>query len=144
MRSLIFVFKDGTEVESSYEPPYSVNEQLDWEEHFRSSFLAIQQCVEAMRDAAEEGRPVDPTMALRTAWILWFGWHRARPKVPASFGKFRHLLADWRIDFPEGEEEPESGGEQVDAADAGTDGSLDPTGTTPDPTGTTEPSVPVL
>lgn len=135
MPTLVFVLKDGTEVESSYDAPYSVREQIDWEEHFAQSFTAIEQAFDAAR-AARGGERLDPARSLRTTWVLWFGWHRARPKVPARFDQFIEQLEDWRIENVE-EPVPEDladRGEKDDGS-AETDGRLDPTETT-------EPSAP--
>lgn len=132
---LIFVFKDGTELESSYDAPYSIREQLDWEEHFRSSFSAIEAAFDAARQA-RSGGVLDPERSLRTTWLLWFGWHRARSKVPARFEAFIDTLEDWRVEAepvedageaaPGGEPERDAG----DEAAAEMDGRLDPTRTT--------------
>ena len=135
MNTLVFTFKDGTEVETTYEPPFTVKEQLGWEEEFRSSFLAIQQCVEKMGEAASAGKDVDPTFALRTSWILWFGWFRARPKVSPNFKKFCELLEDWRIEVDDSPEPDATSDTDEPTLEGGVE-----TGGSVDPTATTEPS----
>ena len=127
--TLVLELKDGTEVETTYTPRYSVQEQVAWEEEFNLSFVAISQCIDASDAALVTGKPLDPTKGMRTGWILWFGWFRARPKLPSNFKKFLTRLEDWRIELddsptPDEAPLPETG----DGAEPG--GRVDPTGTT--------------
>lgn len=97
---LVFILKDGSEVETSFLPPYTTAEQIAFEEKFRCSFLAIEQVVAEMRRAAQvaDGPDaiVDPTQAFQIRWILWFGWRRARPAVASKFQVFlEEQLEDW-------------------------------------------------
>lgn len=97
---LVFVLKDGTEVETTFLPPYTTAEQIAFEEKFRCSFLAIEQAAAEMRRAARAAdgpdSVVDPTHAYQIRWILYFGWRRARPKVAAKFADFaEEQLEDW-------------------------------------------------
>jgi len=98
---LIFVLNDGSEVETSFEPPYTVREQVRFEEHHKLSFLAIYNSLEAMAEAEGDETALDDARSFKVGWILWFGWMRARPKVAARFETFLDTLADWRVEAEE-------------------------------------------
>ena len=102
---LVFKLNDGTEVLTDFLPPYSVAEQIAWEEEFKASFLAVEQAsgvmAKAAQDALEAGESdVDPAKAFKITWILWFGWRRARPNVAARFSTFKDTLASWEFRQP--------------------------------------------
>lgn len=97
---LVFTLKDGREVETSFLPPYSIAEQIAFEEKFRCSFVAVEQAAGEMRRAAAAAdgpdSVVDPAQAFQVRWIMWFGWRRARPQVAAKFAAFlEEQLEDW-------------------------------------------------
>jgi hypothetical protein len=115
---LVLVLNDGTEVESSFDPPYSVREQVNFEEYHKVSFVAVYNSMEAMKEAEGDASALDDAKSFKVGWILWFGWMRARPKVAARFDTFLDTLADWRVEPEEGdlvelaegpEEKPASG-----------------------------------
>jgi hypothetical protein len=123
---LIFTLTDGREVETSFLSPYTVAEQIAFEEKFRCSFMAVEQAVGEIRRAAQaaEGPDavVDPAQAFRVHWILWFGWRRARGPggLRAKFSEFiDSQLEDWTFVVPEkpptGELEDGSDENMVDA-----------------------------
>lgn len=120
--TITFTFLDDTTVESTFTPPYSVREQLDFEEHFRISFYAVEAAGEysSRITEAKDGEAVDAGQVMRMGWILWFGWHRARARqqVASSFAKFQDTLKDYAVTAP-----PKPAEEEVDeaAADAGPD-----------------------
>jgi len=51
-KDLKFLLNDGTEVETSFLPPHSIAEQIAFEEHFKCSYVVIDQAVQAMRQTA--------------------------------------------------------------------------------------------
>lgn len=107
---LIFVMPTG-EVETTFAPPYSVREQIAWEERFKLSFYVVQRSMQAMGEAARgESEEIDGEYAFKVSWLLFFGWMRARPNVPPRFDVFLDTLVDWRD-----EAEP-SDQETIDAA----------------------------
>ena len=114
--TLVFELNDGTKVESTFSAPYSMREQVDFEEYFRISFIAMEAAAQEMNAVQSEGRAGDPAVMPRIQWILWFGWSRARPKVASSFKAFLDQLKGYDI---ESSDEPEG---EPDAADA-----VDPT-----------------
>lgn len=129
--SLKFILKNGEEVTSDFLPPYSVDEQIAFEEQFKCSFVAVEQAGQAMAmaaKAAEDGvgdGQIDPVSAYRVTWILWFGWRRNRTKLASKFSLFREILADWEFHEPEAEpEDPETPAAEGTEGEAG---SLDPT-----------------
>jgi hypothetical protein len=103
MPRLVLVMNDGSEIESSFVPPYSVREQVAFEEHWRISFVAVYKSVAAAAEAAGDASAVPDELSFKIGWILWFGWHRARPKVAAKFDTFLGQLADWRTEEEEGD-----------------------------------------
>ena len=110
--TLVFELNDGTKVETTFSGPYSMREQVGFEEHFRISFIAMEAAAKEMNDVQTDGRVGDPAVMPRIQWILWFGWYRARPKVASSFNAFLDQLAGYDI---EESDEPEG---EPDAADA--------------------------
>lgn len=102
---LVFILKDGSEVETSFWPPYNTAEQIAFEEKFKCSFLAVEQAAAEMRRAAlaADGPDsiVDPVQAYQIRWILYFGWRRARPAVAPKFADFiDEQLEDWYFKTP--------------------------------------------
>jgi hypothetical protein len=118
---IVFELRDGTKVESTFSAPYPLREQLDFEEHFRTSFGAMEIATSEMSDAYSVGRTPDPDRMPRIQWILWFGWHRARPKVASNFKAFLEQLDDYEMVTPEVEEAEKptvsAGHEAADAVD---------------------------
>ncbi len=114
--TLVFELNDGTKVSTTFSAPYSMREQVDFEEHFRISFIAMEAAAQEMMAVQSEERAGDPAVMPRIQWILWFGWHRARPKVASTFNAFLDQLQGYDI---EAADEPEG---EPDAADA-----VDPT-----------------
>lgn len=114
--TITFTFHDGSTIDSTFTGPYGIREQLGWEEHFRLSFYAV----EAAGHYSSRITPdteVDAARVFRTSWILWFGWHRARPGVASKFSAFLDTLADFKVTAPEAAEED---GEDNKADDEGT------------------------
>jgi len=116
--TLVFELNDGTKVETTFSAPYSMREQVDFEEHFRISFIAMEAAAQEMNAVQTEGRAGDPAVMPRIQWIMWFGWYRARPKVASTFRSFLDQLSGY--DIESSDDEPEG---EPDAADA-----VDPTG----------------
>jgi hypothetical protein len=121
---LVLVLNDGTEVESSFSPPYSVREQVNFEEHHKLSFVTVYNSMDAMAAAEGDASALDDSKSFKVGWILWFGWMRARPKVAARFDTFLDTLADWRVE--EEESDRVALAESEDAEPAAASG-LDPT-----------------
>lgn len=121
MASLRFTLNDGTVLEADPGAPWSVREQVAWEEHFGDTFVTVFKAVEAevaaARAAESSGQDSPASAAFKLTWMLWFGWYRLRPKVASRFQTFvEEQLADY--DFLGADDEPPGPGE---------DGSLDPT-----------------
>ena len=114
--TLVFELNDGTKVDTTFSAPYSMREQVGFEEHFRISFIAMEAAAQEMMAVQSEERAGDPAVMPRIQWILWFGWYRARPKVASTFNAFLDQLQGYDI---ESADEPEG---EPDAADA-----VDPT-----------------
>lgn len=146
--TLVLTLNDGTTVDSDFLPPYSIAEQIAFEEHFRCSFATIESAANANVKAAAEAAgsggdaDVDPGKTFRVTWILWFGWFRARPKVAAKFSTFLETLKDWEFvgDDLEPEPIPPESSNGIDPSmdihaipDGAEDGSLGPTEPIPQP-----------
>jgi hypothetical protein len=99
---LVYQLASGSEIDSSFDPPYSLREQLDFEEHFRLSFQAMETAVGEAGRVARGGEP-DFSKALRTSWILWVGWHRLRPRVAAKYDTFLTQVVEWRVELTDEE-----------------------------------------
>jgi len=142
--TLVLTLNDGTAVDSDFLPPYSVAEQIAFEEHFRCSFTAVEYASKVLGDLARaidgggDSDGIDPGKAFRVTWILWFGWFRARPKVAAKFSAFLETLKDWEY-FEQPDEEPAS---EPESPAAGTDDLSDPVGAEDGSPGPTEPTQP--
>jgi hypothetical protein len=123
---------DGTVVDSSFTPPFSIAEQVHFEENFKVPFLAVDSGFDELRKAAVkasggEDEGVDTTGIVRTTWILWFAWRRARPQVPPKFSLFLDQLKDWSFLGAADAESKETPTEEPEA------GSPDPTAQDPLP-----------
>jgi hypothetical protein len=113
-KTLVFTLNDGTAVDSDFLMPYSVTEQIAFEEHFKCSFATVEAATNANIKAAMDAvsaagggdAEFDPGKGFRVTWILWFGWFRARPKVASRFSAFLEQLKDW--EYIEPVDEPEA------------------------------------
>lgn len=126
--NLYIVLNDGTKLEAYTGGPWSVREQIAWEEQFHQSFRAVYRAIGAEQRAVDagDGEQIEAT-TFRVTWILWFAWYRLRPKVASKFSVFVDEQLDdydYILDEP-ADDEPAEGG------------SLDPTGpvasSVPDP-----------
>ena len=113
---LIFEVRDGEPVRTTFAGPYSLREQIDFEQHFRISFIAMERAAAEMNAVAAQESGGEPAVMPRIEWILWFGWHRARPAVPANFTTFLDTLEGYDIETPDIPDES-SGDRVADAVD---------------------------
>jgi hypothetical protein len=147
--SIVFTLNDGPPVESDFLPPYSIAEQVGFEEQFKCSFVTVEvaanenmkAAAQAVAEAGGQDAELDPGKTFRVTWMLWFGWFRARPKVASKFSIFLQTLKDWEfVSAPEPEAIPPESPDVDPTADVhdlanplAEDGSPGPTEPVPQP-----------